>query len=829
MPGIISLTGDGAPIHAETLGKATLGVAFLAREEAGDIVLELREGTLHAVPTEHVTEWPPATLEARLATAGADTVEEIVFRWLADLSRNPWDRVLQMVSNMLLIRGLAPAEEGAGRAAPAEARASADHSLRLMAECRGRRPEIWAALERSFEAAIRRRTVPGDQEGFAENDPWDVEAEADRKRILGDDHPRTKTASIPIMLVVAAITWSIFAAVHARTERPGLVSGLGVFWGLLLVVSRVPLPLVGRLGARMHAWSRRQFGPPGPGARDWSSVTEAERLVSMTYAIPLLAMLTFLVVSYRPLLLLVAVLSAVAAYGLLVRKTGSSIGQYVQTMRISKQEAVTAAEPAAETVASDVEEAPRVAPPAAAVPAAPVGGPAPPGLPFPLEPRTASELPTAAQETLQRVGAHDERGRALRMLRARAVRVLAAVTTALAFVHWAVVRDGVVRPTEMLVPLGFTIVLTARPAAALFASLGRALLSHLPIAGKREMQAAAERGGPGRGIRPLVTPFIGVLWVLTCVSDLRNTYANVAGTWGLVLSWTAFAALAGYLAFVLVARRRLERRFPYRPPLRLVELRVFGNSNLDDFLFLTSEWGWVGTRLRLDGPGTTGRKPGDLLNLLRGRIEDSVVKDEEELVRTLAGFGSRASPQLRFPVNSMQCAESIWKRALDHLLDRADLVVMDLSDLLPEDRGVAYELGRLVDRFPLDRVVLLVSHGTDRTALAEMLGRAWERLPPDSPNADGSRAPRLIDLGRGSQRGEDESLYQWTARRAREIDRRQLVAVLLETAEPRRAEPDPETVKDQRATHWTRHRGVLEVAGALFYTIVLLTAASALV
>ena len=50
------------------------------------------------------------------------------------------------------------------------------------------------------------------------------------------------------------------------------------------------------------------------------------------------------------------------------------------------------------------------------------------------------------------------------------------------------------------------------------------------------------------------------------------------------------------------------------------------------------------------------------------------------------------------------CHDAIWKRAVDVLLARVDVVVLDLSGYHREHVGTGYELQRVVDRFPIERV-----------------------------------------------------------------------------------------------------------------------------
>jgi hypothetical protein len=90
----------------------------------------------------------------------------------------------------------------------------------------------------------------------------------------------------------------------------------------------------------------------------------------------------------------------------------------------------------------------------------------------------------------------------------------------------------------------------------------------------------------------------------------------------------------------------------------------------------------------------------------------------------------------------MLCTDSTWKFALDALLERAEVVVMDLTGFGGDNRGATYELQRLVDTTDLRRVVLITGPETD--ALDDVLGSAWSTMAGDSPNLDPSAGPLVI-------------------------------------------------------------------------------------
>jgi hypothetical protein len=94
----------------------------------------------------------------------------------------------------------------------------------------------------------------------------------------------------------------------------------------------------------------------------------------------------------------------------------------------------------------------------------------------------------------------------------------------------------------------------------------------------------------------------------------------------------------------------------------------------------------------------------------------------------------------RYPVRALLCHGSFWKVAVDLLLARMDLVALDLAGYRPEHRGTRYELQRVIDRYPIDQVILLADPISDRRFLTAQVEAAWAQMADGSPNAgSGSR------------------------------------------------------------------------------------------
>jgi hypothetical protein len=87
-----------------------------------------------------------------------------------------------------------------------------------------------------------------------------------------------------------------------------------------------------------------------------------------------------------------------------------------------------------------------------------------------------------------------------------------------------------------------------------------------------------------------------------------------------------------------------------------------------------------------------------------------------------------------YPVRALLCHETFWKSAVDVLLERADLVLIDLHGYHWNNTGTAYELQRVVDRFPIERCVVLAAASSDMAFLEAQIQRAWSQMARGSPN-----------------------------------------------------------------------------------------------
>ena len=104
-----------------------------------------------------------------------------------------------------------------------------------------------------------------------------------------------------------------------------------------------------------------------------------------------------------------------------------------------------------------------------------------------------------------------------------------------------------------------------------------------------------------------------------------------------------------------------------------------------------------------------------------------------------------------YPVRALLCHGTFWKQAIDLLLPRMDHVVLDLTGYRPERTGTRYEMQRLIDTYPIDKVSIISDRTCDRAFLTAQIRWAWRHMAAGSPNEGGSarhiavRLPTLVN------------------------------------------------------------------------------------
>lgn len=100
------------------------------------------------------------------------------------------------------------------------------------------------------------------------------------------------------------------------------------------------------------------------------------------------------------------------------------------------------------------------------------------------------------------------------------------------------------------------------------------------------------------------------------------------------------------------------------------------------------------------------------------------------------------------------CYDNVWKPAVHKMLAEADLLMMDLRGFSEQRQGCRYEIGELVDRYPLSRALFLVDKTTPRELLAAIMKERWASIRHDSPNRGIAQA-RIYLYETGNKPGKD--------------------------------------------------------------------------
>jgi hypothetical protein len=210
------------------------------------------------------------------------------------------------------------------------------------------------------------------------------------------------------------------------------------------------------------------------------------------------------------------------------------------------------------------------------------------------------------------------------------------------------------------------------------------------------------------------------------------------------IGWSGLAAFGGYKLVLALGLRLLAQGAAQRRNVELLLLRVFGRRRHSERLFalLSARWRYAGSIQLIAGTdlATTLLEPAQFLDFLSGRLRRSFIRDERDLERRIGNIDLRPDSDGRFRVNALFCSADTWQGAVTRLIDRTDVVLMDLRGFSATNAGCILELQVLIDRIPLGQVVLLIDKTTDQFLLAKILNGLALSMDPASPNATGSPA-----------------------------------------------------------------------------------------
>jgi hypothetical protein len=164
-----------------------------------------------------------------------------------------------------------------------------------------------------------------------------------------------------------------------------------------------------------------------------------------------------------------------------------------------------------------------------------------------------------------------------------------------------------------------------------------------------------------------------------------------------------------------------------RAPTLLV-LRVFQRDEQVQDLFdhVVERWRLSGNTVLIAGTDLADRTldAADIFTFLEGGLGRRFIRHESDLASRLAAFELAPDLDGRHRVNECYCHDTSWQLALQALVERSDVVLMDLRSFQAHNEGCRHELGVLAGSTRSLRVVILTDGDTDRVAAQQAAAAA---------------------------------------------------------------------------------------------------------
>ncbi len=193
------------------------------------------------------------------------------------------------------------------------------------------------------------------------------------------------------------------------------------------------------------------------------------------------------------------------------------------------------------------------------------------------------------------------------------------------------------------------------------------------------------------------------------------------------------------------------------PPTRIAAVRAFENQPRLRTL-LEGSWRELGPLVVLRSvaslsPTEVRDAGGDLTRLLARSPQELAAFDQRPLPpgrRTLRSI-ARQPVHVRDPFGAYPALGYLgdgptWAAAQDSVVGGADVVVVDLAGMSATHQGAGVDLGRLLDRVPIERICVLVDPRTETDVVTAALQAAWRRVAAHSPNAGPASRRALVAI-----------------------------------------------------------------------------------
>jgi len=250
--------------------------------------------------------------------------------------------------------------------------------------------------------------------------------------------------------------------------------------------------------------------------------------------------------------------------------------------------------------------------------------------------------------------------------------------------------------------------LPATPALVAFALLPW-LIAWWPL---RALGRALARAYARKWLSDLMVLFTAV-WTMALLIQALSI-ASEAGARGI-----AMLLPLAWIPVVMMLNAALRRAAARRAPTLLV-LRVFQRDAQVQALFdhVVERWRVTGNTVLIAGTDLADRTldADDIFTFIDGGLGGRFIAAPEAVAPRLAAFDMTPDVDGRYRVNECYCHDTTWQDALRALVQRSDVVLMDLRGFQAHNAGCRYELATLSEAARVQRVVVLRDGQTDRAA-----------------------------------------------------------------------------------------------------------------
>jgi hypothetical protein len=234
----------------------------------------------------------------------------------------------------------------------------------------------------------------------------------------------------------------------------------------------------------------------------------------------------------------------------------------------------------------------------------------------------------------------------------------------------------------------------------------------------------------GRALaRAYVNKVLSELMVLfTAVWAISLLFQALSSASSLGLGGLAMLLPLAWVPIVMVLSRC--RAAPEGRPPTLLVLRVFQRHAEVQELFdqVIERWRLTGNTVLIAGTDLADRTldAADIFTFLDGGLAQRFIHTPADVAPRLARFDMARDADTQYRINPLYCHDTTWQQALDALVLRSDVVLMDLRGFQAHNAGCCHELATLARAQRLTRVVVLVGDQTDRAAATAAAAGAQE-------------------------------------------------------------------------------------------------------